>query len=331
MSFAACRLLFTVEVETPLELPPWPGGNIRGALLSALRRHYCLFPDDPDPGHSARCPACWLIAREDPSWRWGRTPARPYAIETESPAFALGQHKQPGERFSFGVTLFGTALNLLPYLILAVGEMGRMGLGRPLPENRGRRGRFRLEQVESVHPLTEERATVLAPGSTIVHTPELALTEEEVRDRVQQTLGHNGDRLRLAFLTPTRIVHDGRLLKAPLFAPVFARALERIEALAMQYGPASSAIPSLPGWDARALLACAERVRLVDQQVRWVETSSGSRRSGRTTPTSGFVGWAEYQAPDWSPLLPVLLWATATHVGKDAVKGNGLVRVYRWG
>lgn len=331
MTFAAYRLHFTIQVETPLELPPWPGNNIRGALLGALRRHYCLYPDDPDPGHSARCPACWLIAREDPSWRWGRTPARPYTIETEGPAFALGQRKEPGDRIVFGVTLFGVALNLLPYLILAVGEMGRMGLGRPLAENRGRRGRFRLEQVEAVHLLTEERTTVLAPGSTIVHTPQLALTEEEVREHARLLLERNPRRIRLAFLTPTRIIHEKRLLKEPQFAPLFARALERIEALAAQYGPPSSPIPALPGWEPRTLLAHAEQARLVDREIRWVETSSGSRRTGHVTPTSGFVGWAEYEAPDWAPLLPVLLWATATHVGKDAVKGNGSVRVLHRG
>ncbi len=327
MSFSVYRLRFTVQVETPLELPPWPGSTIRGALLGALRRHYCPAPDDPDPGHSARCPVCWLMAREDPAWRWGRTPARPYAIETEGPLFALGQRREPGERFSFDVTLFGTAFNLFPYLILAVGEMGRIGMGRPLEENRGRRGHFRLHQVEAVHPLTQEHETVLGPGSTTVHTPSLALDEAGVIAYACTLLQSRPRRLRLTFLTPTRIIHEKRLVKEPIFLPVFARALERLEALAGQYGDNYPSIPGVPGWDARGLLDRARRVQLVDRDIHWVEISSGSRRSGRITPTSGFVGWAEYMAEDWDPLVPVLLWATATHVGKDAVKGNGLVRV----
>lgn len=325
--FSLHRLCFTVEVQTPLELPPWPGHNIRGALLDALRRHYCLFPDDPDPGHSARCPACWLIAREDPSWRWGRTPARPYAIETDGPAFALGQRKEPGDTLSFGVTLFGVALNLLPYLILAVQEMGRMGLGRPLVENRGRRGRFRLQSVEAVHPLTGERQTVLAPGSTTVHTPTLAMTEEEVLAQTQAILASGIRRLRLAFSSPVRITHRKALVKEPHFAPLFARALDRLQALAEQYGSSSPPVPGFPDLDPRTLLKQASEVRLVDRETHWVEVETYSRRTGRKQHASGFVGWAEYEAGDWRPFLPVLLWAVGTHIGKNAVKGDGMVQI----
>ncbi len=330
MSFAVHRLRFTVEVQTPLELSPWPGGNIRGALLGALRRHYCLYPDDPDPGHSARCPACWLIAREDPSWRWGRTPARPYTIETEGPAFALGQRKEPGDGFTFGITLFGIAFDLLPYLILAVQEMGRVGLGRPLEENRFRRGRFRLQSVEAVHPLTGERQTVLAPGSTIVHTPTLAMTEEQVLAQTRAILSSGPHRLRLAFSSPTRIIQDNHLVKEPHFAPLFARALDRLQALAEQYGPSSSPVPGFPDLEPRALLEQAQGVRLVDREAHWVEVETFSRRTGRKQYASGFVGWAEYEAEDWHPFLPVLLWAVGTHIGKDAVKGDGLIQVAHW-
>jgi len=325
-TLTAHRLRFTVEVETPLELPPWPGGNIRGALLNALRRHYCPAPDDPDPGHSARCPVCWLMAREDPAWRWGKNPARPYAIETEGPAFALGQRFTPGQRFSFDITLFGNAFHLFPYLILALGEMGRTGLGRRLEENRGRRGRFRLYQAEAVHPLTGERQTILSPGSTTVHTPQLALDESQVLAYARTLLRQNPRRLRLTFLSPARIIQEKRLVKEPAFAPLFDRTLERLEALKTQYGEPSASTSDWP--DVHALRACAREVRLVEHETRWVEVRSASRRTGHATPTSGFVGWAEYEAEDWAPLLPVLVWAVATHVGKDAVKGNGLIQLF---
>ena len=91
-TFTVHRLWFTVEVQTPLELPPWPGSALRGAFLGALRRHYCIAPDDPDPGHSMRCPVCWLMAREDAQWRWGRTPARPYTIDLDPVRHAIGHY-----------------------------------------------------------------------------------------------------------------------------------------------------------------------------------------------------------------------------------------------
>ncbi len=330
--FTVYRLWFTVEVQTPLELPPWPGSALRGALLSALRRHYCIAPDDPDPGHSMRCPVCWLMAREDPQWRWGRTPARPYTIDLDPVHHALGHRYQPGERFGFGVTLFGVAINLLPYLILAVPEMGRTGVGRRLGENRGRRGRFTLHQVEAVHPLTGTRQIVLPPGSRTVNTPTLAATEQDVMARYEELLAQttSSGRIRVRFLTPTRLVHQKRLVKVPAFRPLFGRALDRVEALYSMYGerrdsaqvPGMNPVMDVPGW-----LRRAEDVRLVEYNVRWVDLKSGSRRTGRMTPTGGFIGDAVYEADTWEDLLPVLLWAQVVRVGKDAVKGNGEVAV----
>ncbi len=328
--FTVHRLWFTVEVQTPLELPPWPGSALRGALLGALRRHYCVAPRDPDPGHSMRCPVCWLMAREDPKWRWGKTPVRPYTIDLDPAHHALGHRYQPGERFGFGVTLFGVAINLLPYLILAVPEMGRMGAGRRLEENGGRRGTFTLHQVEAVHPLSGEREIVLAPGSRTGHTPTVAANEEDViarytalRERVEEQR-----QVEVRFLTPTRLVHQKRLVKVPEFRPLFGRALDRVEALFSMYGerrdsvqvPGMAPVMDVPGW-----LGAAGEVRLVEYDVRWIDLKSGSRRTGRVTPTGGFIGRAVYESDRWEDFLPVLLWAQVVHVGKDAVKGNGEV------
>lgn len=330
--FTVYRLWFTLEVQTPLELPPWPGSALRGALLGALRRHYCTAPNDPDPGHSMRCPVCWLMAREDHAWRWGRTPARPYTIDVDPIHHALGHRYRPGERFGFGVTLFGVAINLLPYLILAVPEMGRMGVGRRLEENGGRRGTFTLYQVEAVHGLTGEREVILEPGSRIVHTPTLAVSEQDIvahGDTLLEQVG-TGGRVTVRFLTPTRLVHRKRLLKVPQFRPLFGRALDRIEALFSMYGerrnsaqvPGMAPIMDVPGW-----LQIAEEVRLVEYDVHWIDLKSGSRRTGRITPTGGLIGRAVYESDRWDDFLPVLLWAQMVHVGKDAVKGNGEVAV----
>jgi hypothetical protein len=38
----------------------------------------------------------------------------------------------------------------------------------------------------------------------------------------------------------------------------------------------------------------------------------------------GLMGSATFHAPDWSPLLPWLVWASVVHVGKNVVKGCGL-------
>lgn len=189
-----------------------------------------------------------------------------------------------------------------------------------------------MQCINAVHPLSGARQTVLAPGSTTVEVPTLAVDESQVREaseRLLEELVARGNRLRVRFVSPTRIVHQKRLLKVPEFRPLFGRALDRVEALVAQYGEAHEKVPGMlvADWDARELLVKADAVRLVGHKVAWVELKSGSRRTGRTTPTGGFTGWAVYETDDWRPFLPVLVWGTVVQVGKDVVKGDGVMRI----
>ena len=319
--FTVHRFQFEVEVVTPIEFNPYKGPSIRGALFNALRRHYCPAPDDPDPAHSAICPVCWLIAREEPGRTRGKTPPRAYTVE---PPLTERTRFEPGERFSFGVTLFAQAVDLLPYLVLAVPAMGEMGIGRRVAENGRRRGRFVLRRIEAVNPLTGERAAVLEEGERTVRVPDLFVRREGVvaaAERLARRIAQDGGRLTLTFLTPTRIVEAGRLVHRPFFTPLFHRLLERLEALSAAY--ADRPLPL----EKDRLLPLADRVRLVEDRTRWVDVASGSRRLGRSTPVSGFVGTATYRADEWEPLLEALVWGEVVHVGKSAVKGNGWYRM----
>jgi len=73
----------------------------------------------------------------------------------------------------------------------------------------------------------------------------------------------------------------------------------------------------------------ARQVQLVENHTQWVDLSSSSSRSGRETWISGLIGPAVYQAPVeiWQALGEWLAWAEIVQVGKDTVKGNGVVRV----
>ncbi len=325
--FTAQRFWFTVEVEEPIEWYPFKGPSIRGALFGALRRHYCPAPDDPDPAHSTVCPVCWLLAREEPNWTRMRTPPKAYTIE---PPLETKTRYEPGESFSFGITLFGQATNLFPYLVLAVPMMGKAGIGKKVRENGWRRGRFTLKLIEEVNPLTGQRKVLKDPTSLLIQAPENPVEHEHVLRMTNSELGMTNEEtlnslsairhssFLIHFLTPTRIIEKGHLVKRPLFTPLFHRLLERLEALSIAYGDGA------PDWDKKALLALADKVRLVEDRTHWVDIKSFSHRLGRATPAGGFIGEAVYEAEDWRPLLPWLIWGTITHVGKNAVKGCGM-------
>jgi len=315
------HLRFTCEATTPLRLEVEAfraGQNLRGALGQVMMRAYCAG-DANDPAHIAACPVHWLLAaNEKPGQE-----RRGYALVPPIPRGddATNHPYEPGERFEFGITLFGKALKFLPYFVLAVPEMGRLGVGVG-------RGKFALKSVWAENPLTRERECLLAEGDTLVHTPTLTMTHARVMEaaaRLDLTSFGNLSGLGIHFLTPTRLIDEGKLANAPAFDVLFARLLKRLDDLAKQHAGGTGR----PREEIALLENLAARVRLVESQVRWVEVWSGSNRRGTASPLSGIVGRATYAAERavWQSLLPWLLWGQLAQVGKSAVKGNGVVIV----
>ena len=337
--FTIHHLRFTAQVETTIEMGQFKGSALRGAWQSHLRTLYCAQTEEADPIHQAMCPVCFLLSRETGSG----DDRRPYAF---MPPLTPQTIFEPGERFTFGISLFGDTIQFLPYLVLAVGQMGQtQGLGRrihpPTPReeakrSRGRsrppqrrRGTFRLVSIEEVNPLNDERRALLAEGDSMVQMPSLTVTGQQVIERSEEMierLAANGGRLTLDFLTPTRIVHREKLMHKPHFSPLFARLLDRVSALRSQF---ADEIPLSRERKAR-LLSLADQVRLIIDETHWWDVKGHSARLGRSQPLGGFVGRAVYQIENpevWRPLLPWLLWGQSTQVGKNVVKGCGWYEV----
>ncbi len=313
------HLRFTCEALAPIDLAGYRAGSqLRGALGNIMRRSYCPEANatrTPSPEHVALCPVCWLLtANEHPG-----DERRGYAIVPP-----LTEHRDgfinAQQRFTFGLTLFGDTLRLLPYFLLAVAEAGREGVGVG-------RGKFALRHVWSVDSLNDRSECVLAEGENLVHSPTIFVDETAVSaavDRLDKSLGST-NRIRLRFHTPMRLIANEQLIKAPDFGVLFTRLLERIDHLDQQYSHGNRHDET----GRQILLGLANQVRLADMQTQWVEVRSGSSRRGESTWISGFVGDADFIAPreGWRPLLPWLMWGQLTQVGKDVVKGNGVYEV----
>jgi hypothetical protein len=321
------HLRFVCEAVTPLRLEAdtfRAGSNLRGALGQVMTRAYCAGERNA-PGHAAACPVCWLLAANLKPGEERRGYGLVPPLET-----ARADCLNPSESFEFGLTLFGSALQFLPYFVLAVPEMGRMGVGPG-------RGKFRLKRVWALDPLTGESECLLAENSSLVHTPTLRLDHAQVVEhaqtllpapvpatRPQPALGQRGA-VTIEFLTPMRLIADRHTAKVPDFATLFARLLKRLDELEEQHAQGRGRAED----EVRALEAVAARVQLTEVQTRWVEVWSGSNRRGAPSPLSGFVGRATFAASpeDWQLLLPWLVWGELVQVGKDTVKGNGVMRV----
>jgi hypothetical protein len=325
--FTAHRLRFVGEVQTTIELNEHQGSAIRGALFNVLRRNFCLEQHftscQPCPLH-ASCPVSFLLATVDDAAQRGADLPRPYTIE---PPLGATPYYAPGDRLEFGLTMFARALNLFPYLVVAATALQRDGIGRKVETNRWQRGTFILREIWAENPLTGQRQAVLQAKDPLVNVPDIPITHEQILDTVRgymdrgyesgvHTTSPTPTSLTLHFLTPTRLVDQGRLVPRPVFRVVMQRLFERLSALARAYSDTPLEL------DFHALLQQAEQVHLVEDDTHWVELDSYSTRRQTHTPMGGFIGQATYIGPI-AAFLPWLLWGQFTHVGKDAVKGNG--------
>lgn len=317
----AHHIRFTARVETPIHFNDFKGSALRGSFTDIMQRTFCpqWRADETDPQHIAFCPVCQLLAVEKDMTVSGDV-RRPYAIE---PPLGEQNDFEPGELFEFGINLYGDKLGYIPYLVLAVGGMGEMGVGR---KNRdGERGRFSVIQIDAVNPLTEEMLTMMTPDERLVHDVTLPVTHdqiEEATERLLAQLAEADNRLSIHFLTPTRLISKKQILKQPEFFSFSKQVVRRVLDLSAQHGAGRPEISLRED-----IYPYADAVKLVENHTRWWDVQGYSGRLDRKQVLGGLMGKAVYQCDDWRPLLPWLLWGVSTHVGKNIVKGCGIYQI----
>lgn len=127
-------------------------------------------------------------------------------------------------------------------------------------------------------------------------------------------------RLTIHFETPTELKAAGHASGQPDFGVLFARVRDRISTLRELYDDGPLAI------DFRQFGERAMRIQMTRCDIRPVETSRRSSRTGQIHSLGGFVGEAEY-AGDLSEFVPYLRAAHWTGVGRQTSWGKGAIDV----
>lgn len=325
------RYAVALEAIDRLHLPPYKGSTLRGGFGGAFRRVACAQRERP------ACAGCLLhetcpygYAFETPvpagseKLRGYESVPRPFVLEPPADA---GTEYAPGETLTAGLVLFGRAIPLFPYFIVALREMGDGGIGRG-------RGRFRLASITAEPPSGAGAALTVYDGAAgKVLAADATLTGEAVTARARAAWGgavQGGPagagaalRFRLRFETPTRLKFDDRLQPRPEFHILVRSLLRRLSSLAYFHHGFELDL------DFRGLIERAAGVRLVADRTGWVDWERYSSRQDERMKLGGLVGEAVYEAPAaaWSEFLPLLALAEFTHIGKNVTFGLGGVRV----
>jgi len=316
--FSAQTFEFRCEVVQPIKLNQHKGAALRGALFNSLRKAGCSHRELTSCRPCelvAECPVSFLLATVDNDGRRGGDVPRPFVI---NPPLDEANIFQVGEQLNFGLTLFARSVRFLPYLIVAMQNIEREGLGVQPDATPGawRRGAIRVREIIARNSLSSQEQIIFKIGRRYLDAPENPITHSQVLQLATTTVPNGVRRLHFTFHTPTHLVTNGRALQQPDFPVLVQRLIERVSSLSAQYGQAELDL------DFEALMYEARQVLLVEDCTKWEPVRSYSQRQGRDLSLGGFVGEATF-AGRVDNLLPLLIWGQLTHVGKDATKGNG--------
>ncbi|MBI1298735.1 CRISPR system precrRNA processing endoribonuclease RAMP protein Cas6 [bacterium] len=317
------QLRFTVRVTEPIHFNEFKGSALRGALAGTLNSTFCpqWRAEETDPLHQSLCPVCQLLSLERTDETSGDI-RRPYAVR---PPLDSATHYAEGASFEFDMLLIGNNLHLLPYLVLAVQGVGETsGIGRR-GENR-RRGHFTITGIDAVNPLTGEVQPLLTAGGRMVQQPAIPVQHEQVMATAAALLPRleeEGNRLTIQMRTPLRLIQGGERVQGPRFFPLAKQSVLRLLDLSAQHGggrPDVHLKDDVYPW--------IDQVTLVEDRTHWWDLMGYSGRLQRSQVLGGLMGSATYIAPDWGPILPWLIWGGVVGVGKNIVKGCGVIEIY---
>jgi CRISPR-associated endoribonuclease Cas6 len=322
VGLATQRLRYIIEAREEIALEQQPGSSLRGALFHALLQRFCAMPQQPSCANCAlvaNCPVAALVAPLRDEQPRGRDVPRPFVLRPplRTAASPDGITVPAGDRFTFELLLFGDAIRLFPYVALSSQIMELNGLGRPLRVNAGQRGRFIVREIAALTGVEDAPQSIYTHGDRSVQPLPSVATPDQIAARAALL---PSDRIALRFLTPTRLVADGKLVHTPTPSVLVSRLAERLDALEREYVPEFRDHVGSGRWRA---VADSANLALAEWDGTWVEAQSFSTRQKRSLPMGGFVGHAVFAGELPLSLRELLAWGEIIHVGKNAVKGDG--------
>ncbi len=298
------RLRVTLAARQRAQLPPYKGSLLRGAFGHALRRAVCAEQPGQECTDCSLGDGCAYGRLFEPRQRFvaGRpTSLRPLVFEPHGDVRSY----RAGDLLKFDLLLFGDAVELQAFAVLACERMAAAGLG-------ARRARFELVRAscqsrEGTWHSRYQRGVRRWHGKAEAILPAARPVP--------------GERLTLRFLTPTRFKVDGRLIHHFDFRLLASRMLHRTLGLAKHCGGR----PNLD-FDLEAVRDLAEDVRIAASRLRWFDWERYSNRQRSKMRLGGVVGELDLEG-DLRPFSALLRTAEVIHVGKGATFGLGRVAI----
>jgi hypothetical protein len=305
LPLARYRLVF--RALDAMRLPDYAGSAWRGAFGHRLKKLVCVTREP-------HCPNCLLY----------RSCAYPYIFETPPdpdvgklrkytaaphpfvlcPGAGMCATLAAGDERMLELTLFGSGNRQLPYIVHALDQAARHGLGK-------HSGRLELLRVEQ-HAGADDWPVVYRPDTTL-----------QPLAPVLCELPPCPPRPRLQLHTPLRLRADGRNVGAQEFhfKALFSNLLRRISLLTAFHGDTPLET------DFAGLTRAAGAVGILDKELHWHDWTRYSSRQNSLMQLGGLLGTIELDGARLAPFWPYLWLGQWTHAGKGTSMGLGKYRI----
>jgi hypothetical protein len=317
-SLRIARFRFTIEPTELVQLPDYKGSALRGGFGHAFKRATCLSRD-------RRCEPCILksacayytvfetkVSQETADrLRIGADAPHPFLID---PPMTDRNTFRPGDSIRYGLTLFGTAIDKLPFFIYAFMILGEnLGLGKG-------RGRFRLMSVE------DDAGRNIYDNGNLVGP----VAVRQSKDILEAARTCDRD-LILEFLTPLRIRTSWKRQEQELltgiasdddFRLLLKSLYHRAFVLSQLYGDHQEPEP----FDSRNLPLFDGDVRLAESKTRWLDWTRYSQRQQQSMQLGGIMGRVSFTGKT-GQYMPLFRLGEYLHIGKGTGFGLGKYRI----
>ena len=301
---------------------------LRGAFGHALKSTVCTMPPDTN------CQKCMLLTScaythlfetfvtkfpPSPFIKQFHNCPRPFIFEPSDETTEYGA----GDILWFDLTLIGDAVDYLPYVIFAVFQMGKSGLG-------AKRYPFDLKQAfcrqqaeveessekkQTGNPKTEWREIYSGSSQSILFQPHPL----ELKPGSFDTNGHTS--LQMKFITPTRLLIKNELVTDFTPRQLTFKMVRRILELAYFYEGNHDI-----SWEFHDLLDAADTIKTTQKNLRWKDQSRYSNRQRRKIKMGGFTGEIVWEG-ELSLIRDLVKYSEVLHVGKGTTFGLGKVGI----
>lgn len=302
------RFQLVYQAPSTARRPVYLGSAWRGALGHALRGLACVTGLDSCQNCplSPTCSYSYLFETPIPEsatrMRRYTSAPHPFVLQVPDPA---APSTGPNE-YILGLSVCGRGNRYLPYLFHALRSIGQPSKGSQLAG-------FKLERI-----LREER---VGEGNWVpVESSPGEVTDVSSHVPVPGVLP---SRILINFLTPLRLLRDGRLVRpeAFRFSDLFSSLLRRLSMLMYFHQGLDLAV------DYQSLTQQATDIEFSTQALRWREWSRYSSRQRSSIRMDGLIGDVMLEGGDIEPFWPYLWLGQWLHTGKGTSMGLGDYRL----